>query len=155
MTWHLILNLQVIETFTLIECIHVAGTSALSVSNQTRLSSTTCNIICASWRLVVIVLILAAVFALVTLVVTIRIVYKALLLEEILSSGFSLLSVILTTECIILNVDLTLVTCSAVDTLLDHANKAKQLGPLYLLRVKVVCFSYVEVTHDIIRRLCR
>ena len=155
MTWHLILNLQVIETFTLIECIYVAGTSTLSVSNQTRLSSTTPDIIRASWRLEVTVLILAAVFALVALVVTIRIVYKALLLKEVLASGFSLLGVILTTKCIILNVDLTLVTCSAVDTLLNHANKAKQLGPLYLLRVKVVCFSYVEVTHDIIRRLCR
>ena len=94
-TWHLILNLEVVEAFALVEGIDVACTSALSVADQTRLPATP-DIICAPWRLVVIRILAVAVLALIITIVVaaVRIVNEALLLEEVFAPSFSLLGVI-------------------------------------------------------------
>ena len=120
MTGHLILNLKVIKAFALVQSVRVAGASSLGVSNQTRLHTgadiagaarclevTVLDVICAASAIL-------ALFGLLLIIVAL-VVYEALLFEEILSPGISLLRVLLrlilassATEGIILNVDLAL-----------------------------------------------
>ena len=153
MTRYLILNLKIIEAFTLVQGVCITGTSPLGVSNQTRLSSIA-NVIRAAWRWEVKVLVLARVASailalLLVLIIAVRVVYEALLFEEVFPSGISWLGVVLLmpscTKCIILNINLTLgstIRC-AIEPILDHAHESQQLRTLYLLRIKVVRFSNV------------
>ena len=132
MTGHLILNLKVIEAFTLIEGVSIAGTSPLSVSDQTRLSACSNNFIGTARRREVIVLVLVgvacAILALLILrlllIVVVRVVNEALLFEEVFPASISLLGIFLA-ECIILNIDLAL-SCAivnAIKPLLDHCHE--------------------------------
>lgn len=143
MTGYLVLNLQVVETFALVQCILVRnGARPLIVGEY--------FVICARRAY----LLRASVTAVVLISgVAVRIVDKAFLLEKVFSTSLaSFIELLAATEGVILDVNLTLggrllelifVFMAFVDVLLQHANQADQLAALYLLRVEIVCFRYV------------
>lgn len=144
-----VLNLQIIEAFSLIESVSVLGTAALSVADQVGVSA------CTARRLqVTSIALLVVIFA--NIAIAVRI-YKSFLLKEVFPAGIALLSVyILLTvaaERVILDVNLTVLAAGAVEPALDHANEAYQLRTLYLFWVEVVGFRYEEVADNIICRL--
>lgn len=113
MTGYLVLNLKVIKALSLVKSIGVGGSTALSVSNQTRLSGA--HIVCTSRCLEVVVTV--SIFTLLVrwlFVVAVGIVYEALLFEEVFPPSFSLLCVILS-KGIVLDIDLALSSIVAIE----------------------------------------
>ena len=104
MAWDLVLNLQVIESLTLVQGIGVGGTSALSISDQVAALVVGVG---AAWGHLL-VLLIAVVAAIIVVWVAVRIVDEALLFKEVFAASFPLLVVIYSTglERVVLDVDL-------------------------------------------------
>lgn len=150
-----VLNLEIVETLTLVQSVHVLHASAHLITFD----------LIGSWCTNL--LIRAAIARVVRLLgrITVRIVDKALLLKEVFASSFPCLVSLVSTarKGVILNVDLPLDLWSVpsivgivavLDVLLEHCDETHELAPFDLLRVEVVGFSYVQVRHNLVRCLC-
>ena len=142
------LDLELVKTLALIQCVRVRGSSAIIARQET-------PVVVGIWcRLLV-----AAIITIFTLFcrVAVRIVDKALLLKEVAPACVDPRFVhvqLLLLEGVILDVDLPLVVLHVLlvlDVLLDHADEPQELAALDLLWVEVVGFRYVQVGDDIVR----
>jgi hypothetical protein len=149
MVGDLALDLQVIETLPLVQCVWIHRTSALLVTWQKVAA------IGVGRRLVLVRRVVVAALRIVCRII-VRVVYEALLLKEVAAARLSRLihlRVVLL-EGVILNVDLALITPTLVvlQELLNHADEAHELAAFDLLRVEVVGFRYVEVGNNVVSR---
>lgn len=149
---HLALNLELIETLTLVQSVGVRSTAS-GIDGHKRL----CVVVCiGSWLLSH-----SSIATIIISRIAIGVVNEALFLEEIATASLFLLVhllrvvvVAILLEGIVLDVNLpVLITPIRHKVLLDHLNQTNELAALDLLRVEVVCFSYVEVRDYIVGRL--
>ena len=141
-TRYLVLNLQVVETFALVQCNFVRNAASLFVGKYFVICTRRTYLLRASVTAVVLIG-----------GVAVGIVDKALFLEKIFATSLaSFIELLAATEGVILYVNLTLGGrllelifgfLTSVDILLQHANQTDQLASLYLLWIEIVGFSYV------------
>ena len=149
---HLALNLELIETLTLVQSVGVRSTAS-GIDGHKRLCVVDCI---GSWLLSH-----SSIATIIIIRIAIGVANEALFLEEIATASLFLLVhllrvvvVVILLEGVVLDVNLpVLITPIRHKALLDHLNQTNELAALDLLRVEVVCFSYVEVRDYIVGRL--
>jgi len=131
---NLVLDLQIIKAFPLIQSIGIVDSSGI-------------------WRWLLSRCAIIAAFSILVWI-RVRIVDEALLLEEVFAARVPRLVhfELLLRESVVLDVYLSLIcsTICIVDVLLHHVDESDKLRAFYLLWVEVVGFRYVQVGDNLI-----